>query len=184
MPLTAVVDFYRTSPQTLLPSLCTWPWPFFFPFNLSPIYSSVSPTPKTDLHFDVVDVFGVAERDLGVVRIVSTVLDFNADLELLLVGLYVKAAMSQHKESSYCNDSVDVLTWWCLVVSLFSLSPECSDVVSVGIKGTVFFQTHKIRWISGVQAKRLDVKAAAQQRAFFWYQTRIWLYRPLEGNLK
>lgn len=72
-----------------------------FSFNLSPIYSSVSltgliPTAKTDLHFDVVDVFRGAQCDLGVVRIISAVADVNADIELLLVGLNDKAGKSQH----------------------------------------------------------------------------------------
>lgn len=50
----------------------------------------------TNLDLDVVDISCGAECDLGVVGVISLVLDFNADVELLLIGLNDKAGMSQH----------------------------------------------------------------------------------------
>lgn len=53
----------------------------------------------TDLDFDVVDVFRGAECDPGVVRVISTVLDVNADMELLLNGLNEKSGVSQYRQT-------------------------------------------------------------------------------------
>lgn len=61
------------------------------------------PTAETHLHFDVVDVFRGAEHDLGVVRVISTVPDVNADVELLLVGPYDEPEMSQENKRGVSN---------------------------------------------------------------------------------
>lgn len=49
----------------------------------------------THLYFDIVDIFGMAQRDLGVVSIISAILDLDADVELFLVALYEKTTETQ-----------------------------------------------------------------------------------------
>lgn len=65
--------------------------------SLKPSVICMMPLQLTYLNFHIVDIFRVAQCNPGIISIVSTVVDVDVDIKLLLVAFYEKTIIYRNK---------------------------------------------------------------------------------------